>query len=110
MKAFVKSQITLESQGKTVSLDTENENGGSLHESISSEDIDEHISLRNSLMAIINNERNSFSKREKKVISLFLDGFEIKEIAKKTKMHIAKVYRAYHSAINKIRHSLIIKK
>lgn len=110
MKAFVKSQLTNESQGKTISLDTENENGSSLHETITSEDIDEQIFLHNSLMAIINNEKNSFSKREKKVISLFLDGYEIKEISKMTKMNIAKVYRAYHSAINKIRHSLITKK
>ena len=110
MRQFVKEQITSQEQNKTISLDTENDNGGTLHDSISSDNIDEQISLYNSLMSIINNEKSAFSLREKKVISLFLDGYEIKEISKMLKISRAKVYRAYHSAIDKIRRSLIIKK
>ncbi len=110
MKHYVKQQIVSESKTPTISLDAENDNGGTLHDSVSGENIDEQISLYNSLMALINKKKNTFTKREKTVISLFLDGYEIKEISKILKMNKTTAYRTYHSAINKIRHSLINKK
>ncbi len=110
MKSYVKKVLLASHTNGNVSLDEQNDTGGSLHDIVSSNDIEEPISLYSSLMRIINDERNHFTEMEKKIISLFLDGFEIKEIALKIKINKAKAYREYHKALNKLRHSLIDKK
>ena len=110
MKRYVKKVLLVSHTNGNVSLDEQNDTGGSLHDIVSSKDIDESISLYNSLIRIINDERNHFTEMEKKIISLFLDGFEIKEIAIKLRINKAKTYREYHKALNKLRHSLIDKK
>ena len=109
MKTFVRSSL-LSSNGNPISFDAENEFGGTLHEVIPSEDIDREISIYNSLTNIINDERCKLSKNEKMVITLSLNGFDYKEIAKTLRINKTSVYRLYNSAINKIRHSIIGKK
>lgn len=109
MKSFLK-ETQLSNNGNPISFDAENEYGGTLHEVIPSDDIDREISIYNSLTNIINDERCKLSKNEKTVITLSLNGFDYKEIAKTLRINKTSVYRLYNSAINKIRHSIIGKK
>ena len=110
MKRYFKESVKLREAETTISLDDENECGHSLHDSVSSDDIDKEISIYNSLINIINDERCKLTAKEKIVISLSLDGYDIKEISKILNKNKATIYRNYHSAINKIRHSIIDKK
>lgn len=110
MKRFVKMSMKQNKGDTGVSLDDETEFGGSLHDSIASEDYDKEISIYNSLITIINDERCKLTAKEKAVISLSLDGYDMVEISKIMKINKTSAYRHYHNAINKIRHSLIDKK
>ena len=51
---------------------------------------------------IMRNPQNRFSKREKEVLSLYLDGYELKLVAELLHISVASAYRIYHKAINKI--------
>ena len=110
MRQYVKNYKKSHHDEKNLSLDQENEYGGTLHDSIPSEDIDRRMSVFNSLMDIINDENNKFTEYEKKILRYYLDGYNIKEISKILKTNKVRIYRGYHSAINKIRRSIIIKK
>lgn len=110
MKGYLRESIRLHGSGSEISLDDENESGHSLHDSVSGEDIDKEISIYNALISIINDERCKLTNNEKLVISLSLDGYDMKEISKILNKNKATIYRNYHSAINKIRHSIIDKK
>ena len=110
MKHFVKNYRKSHTSEKKLSLDQENESGSTLHDTIASEDIDERISLFNSLMHIINDEKNGFTEFQKKILHFYLEGYDMKEIADMFHTNKVNIYRNYHSAINKIRRSIIIKK
>ena len=110
MKTFVRQSIKSNKTDSTVSLDDQNEYGGTLHDYVASEDLDKEVSIYNSLVCIINDERCNLHKLEKEVITLSLDGYDMKEISKILKINKTTAYRNYHSAINKIRHSIIDKK
>ncbi len=110
MKGYLRESIRLHGSDSEISLDDENESGHSLHDSVSGEDIDKEISIYNALISIINDERCKLTNNEKLVISLSLDGYDMKEISKILNKNKATIYRNYHSAINKIRHSIIDKK
>ena len=110
MKSFVRQHISSKNDGISFSLDDKVERGSTLHDCFGSEDIDKEITVYNSLMDIINDERCNLTDREKKVMSLSLDGYELREISKILNLNYSKIYRSYHNAINKIRYSLIEKK
>ena len=110
MKKYFKESKKLYELDSKISLDDETESGHSLHDSITSDDVDKEISIYNSLISIINDERCKLTALEKMVISLSLDGYDIKEISKILSKNKTTIYRNYHSAINKIRHSIIDKK
>lgn len=108
MKQFVKNYLNTHVDASNLSLDQENDFGGTLHDSIS-DDVDEQINLYNSLMNLISNKNNDFTDMEKKIITLFLDGYEIREISEQLGTNKVRIYRGYHSAINKIRRSIMKK-
>ena len=58
--------------------------------------------LNEAFTRIIEDKYNDFSKREKAVIKLFLDGYEISEIAELLGCSLQTVYRNYHQAVEKI--------
>ena len=51
---------------------------------------------------IIDDKYNDFSKREKAVIKLYLDGYEFKDISELLCCSLQTVYRNYHQAVEKI--------
>lgn len=51
---------------------------------------------------IIEDKYNDFSNREKNVIKLYLDGYDMKDIAELLHCSIQTVYRNYHQAVDKI--------
>lgn len=110
MKRFVKNAFKANKVNSSVSLDDETEVGSTLHDYLPSEDIDKEISIYNSLISIINDERCKLSLKEKQTITLSLDGYDFNEISKILNCTNKSIYRYYHSAINKIRHSIIDKK
>ena len=110
MKKYLKESKRLYETDSKISLDDENESGHTLHDSVSGEDIDKEISIYNSLISIINDDKCKLTNNEKLVISLSLDGYDMTEISKILNKNKATIYRNYHSAINKIRHSIIDKK
>ncbi len=110
MKTFVRQSIIANKGDSTVSLDDQNEYGGTLHDYVPSDDLDKEVSIYNSLISIINDERCKLDVLEKEIITLSLDGYDMREISKILKINKTTTYRNYHSAINKIRHSIIDKK
>ena len=110
MRHYAKHTIKESMIDNNISLDTEIDNGSTLHDVLTGENVDKNISLFNSLMNMINNPNTGLSDLEKNVISLFLDGYEFKDISKRLKISKSTTYRSYHSAINRIRHSIIEKK
>lgn len=110
MKTFVRQSIKSNKTDSTVSLDDQNEYGGTLHDYVPSEDLDKEVSIYNSLVSIINDKKCNLHTLEKEVITLSLDGYDMKEISEILKINKTTAYRNYHSAINKIRHSIIDKK
>lgn len=51
---------------------------------------------------IIEDKYNDFSRREKNVIKLYLEGYDMKDIAELLHCSIQTVYRNYHQAVDKI--------
>ena len=58
--------------------------------------------LSETFIKILEDTNSDFSKREKEVIRLYLDGYEIKDIAKILHCSLQTVYRNYNQAVEKI--------
>ena len=95
-----------------VSLDTEmTENGMTLHEVIV-EDKNEgtNVSLYDSFMEIIKNKENKLSEEERFVLTHYLLGYSVNELAELCNCSKSKIYYLYKSSVKKIREILVINK
>ena len=66
--------------------------------------------LLDSFLTIINDPKNNFTDKERRVIKLFLSGYSHKEIAKLTHHSLSAIYKFYNSAVNKIGKVMVQKK
>ena len=74
-----------------------------LHDIVGREDSSYQKQLLSEVFTrIIEDKNNDFSKREQSVIKLYLDGYEMKDIAEILKCSLPSVYRNYHQAVTKI--------
>lgn len=90
-----------------ISLDQNIEGSNtSLHDVVSDNETIQTMTIHDSLLNIVNNDKNKFSKTERLIISLYLDGYSLKEIGKMLNFSYSYVYSKYNSIIKKLREIL----
>ena len=94
-----------------ISLDQSFEgSNSSLHDVVTDNEMVQTITIHDSLLNVVNDDKNKFSKTERLIFSLYLDGYSLKEISKMLCLSISYVYSKYNSIIKKLREILIDRK
>ena len=112
LKRFLKdNHLTIKFRKQILSMDYLYDGGNTLHDIVSyyDETIDRNALLR-TFMELMQNEKYSFSLKEKRIISYFLNGLSMKEISVQMEMALDSCYRLFKRTIQKLRNILSIKK